>query len=82
MLLMISLQELVQHLMQYTAEGCNLDCLHPVQEVLDALCGGKKGQFAVEMENWFESYSDTRGIKAKAFCPMSSFAPHLHIICI
>jgi hypothetical protein len=60
-------KELVEHLLQFTGEGLNLDCLHPAQYVLDCLCGPHKGQFATQLENWYESYADFRGIKPKAF---------------
>ena len=66
--------------MNYTGDGTNLDCIHPVQDVLDALSGDNRRQYAVHLESWFESYSEARGIKAKAFTPMSSFVTHLHII--
>ena len=58
-------KELVEHLLQFTGEGLNLDCLHPAQYVLDCLCGPHKGQFATQFENWYESYADFRGIKPK-----------------
>ena len=67
-------KELVDHLMQYTTEGLNLDCIHPVQTVVDCLCGPHKGQYATSIENWFESYADLRGIKPTAFSAMAGCA--------
>ena len=67
-------KELVEHLLQFSTEGLNLDCLHPAQYVLDCLCGPQKGQFATQLENWYESYADFRGIKSKAFQATGSTA--------
>ena len=61
-------KELVDHLLQFTTEGLNLDCLHPVQTVVDCLCGAHKGQYATALENWYETYADYRGHKSTTFC--------------
>ena len=34
-----TLKELLDFIMGFTAEGGNLDCLHPAQAVVDCLCG-------------------------------------------
>ena len=62
----------MEHVSQYMTDGTNLDCLHPVQDALDALCGPSAQQFPIHMENWFEAYAEHRGIKDKAFAPMTS----------
>ena len=60
--------------MQYTTEGLNLEWAHPMQTVVDCLCGPRKGQYATAIENWFESYADLRGIKPIAFSAMANCA--------
>ena len=67
-----ALQDLISHLALYTAEGGNLDCLHPAQCVLDALCGENKDAYAQQLQDWFEVYADKRGLQAKMFKPLSS----------
>ena len=68
----VLIQEIVDHLTQFMTDGTNLDCLRPVQDALDAVCGPHGHQFSIQMENWFEAYAEHRGIKEKAFAPMSS----------
>lgn len=69
-----SMEELLDYVMSFTAEGENLDCAHPAQPVLDYLCGDNASTYATEVETFFEAYSEMRGIKSKAFKPMTACA--------
>lgn len=55
----------------HSMEGGNIDCLHPAQSVVDAMCGENQEGYANQLEDWFETYASKRGIKAKAFKPMN-----------
>ena len=46
----------------FTVEGGNLDCFHPVQSVLDALCMDRKNHYADLLNEWFKGYSEWRKI--------------------
>ena len=57
-------QELVNHVLLYTADGGNLDCIHPVQLVLD--CFWKedhRDHYAQQLESWFRNYHSMRNLK-------------------
>ena len=56
-------------------ENGNIDCLHPVQCVVDALCGENRDGYAQQLENWFDAYATKRGMKAKMFKPTSGCVP-------
>ena len=75
-----SQQDLIGHTALYTVEGGNLDCVHPAQCVLDALCGDNKDAYAQQLQNWFESYADKRGLKAKMFKPLTSCVSWLMVL--
>ena len=60
-------------------EGENIECLHPVQAVLDALCGENKATYAKQLETWFEEYTKLRGIQGKAFKPLTACAAWLQM---
>ena len=49
----------------------NLDCDHPAQAVLDALCGDNAATYGQQLEDFFASYADMRGNKSKMFKPLS-----------
>lgn len=63
-------KEMLQHVMSFT-DG-NLDCEHPAQAVLDALCGDNAGTYGQQLEDFFESYADMRGLKSKMFKPLKA----------
>ena len=70
--------------MGFTAEDGNIDCIHPAQSVLDLLRGTSNGNYAQQLESFFESYADMRGLKTKMFKPMNScvynlVGPEFHI---
>ena len=56
----------------FTADGGNIDCIHPVQEVVDRLCGDEKLAQAHRLETWFEGYANMRGTTARTFKPLKS----------
>ena len=64
-------QDLIQHVALHTMEGGNIDCLHPAQSVVDAMCGENQEGYANQLEDWFERYASKSGIKGKAFKPMT-----------
>ena len=66
------IQDLINHMMLFTADGGNIDCVHPVQEVVDRLCGDDKLTHAHKLETWFESYANMRGTTARTFKTLSS----------
>lgn len=49
-------------MMLFTMEGGNLDCLHPVQAVLDALCMDRNSYYAGLLNDWFERYAEWRKV--------------------
>ena len=54
----------MNHVLLYTADGGNLDCIHPVQLVLD--CFGKedhRDHYAQQLESWFRNYHSMRNLK-------------------
>ena len=63
-------EEMLQHIMSF-ADG-NLDCDHPAQAVLDALCGNNAATYGQQLEDFFESYADMRGLKSKMFKPLKA----------
>lgn len=67
-----AVQDLVKHIMLFTAEGGNIDCVHPVQTVVEHLCGDQKTAYAQKIEDWFESYAKMRGNVPRTFKPMSA----------
>lgn len=68
---------MVNHITLYSTEGCNLDCAHPAQLVLDALCGDNKDAYAQQLQDWFDAYSTKRGTKNKGFKTIESCVPQL-----
>lgn len=49
----------------FTADGGNIDCVHPVQIVLDVFTGENKEHYAKKVEDWFNNYFDHRGLSFK-----------------
>ena len=47
-------QDLVNHVALHSIEGGNIDCLHPAQSVVDAMCGENRDGYAHQLEDWFE----------------------------
>ena len=39
--------------------------------MVDAMCGENQEGYANQLEDWFERYASKRGIKGKAFKPMT-----------
>ena len=64
----------MNHILKFTADGGNIDCIHPVQTVVDRLCGDDKDSQALKLEAWFEAYANMRGITAKSFKALQSCA--------
>lgn len=58
--------------MSFSSQGCNLDCIHPAESVLDFLCGPNCMTYAAQLESFFDAYADMRGIKSKMFKPLKS----------
>ena len=65
-------QEILDYIMSFSAEGGNIDCIHPAQSVLDFLCGPNCMTYAAQLEAFFDAYADMRGIKSKMFKPLKS----------
>ena len=66
-----TIEEILDYVMGFTSDG-NLDCAHPVQAVLDCLCGDNAATYAGQLESFFGCYADMRGNRAKMFKPSSS----------
>lgn len=62
----------------FTAEGGNLDCIHPAQAVIDAICSDHKMFYAEQLEKWFASYGTWRG--QNLFKPMSDAVAGLNFV--
>ncbi len=73
-------QDIVNHMALHSIEGGNIDYLHPAQSVVDAMCGENRDGYAHQLEDWFEVYASKRGIKAKAFKPLTLCASWTNII--
>ena len=68
------MQELIQHVLLFTADAGNIDGVHPVQIVLDCFTGKDKEHFAATVESWFKNYYALRGLPFKplADCVLGS----------
>ena len=66
------IKEILDYIMGFSAEGGNIDCIHPAQCILDFLCGANNLTYATQLESFFEGYAAMRGIKSKIFKPLKS----------
>ena len=56
---------MLDHVLLFTADGGNIDGLHPVQLVLDLLNGPNRDFYAKKVEEWFKNYMGLRGLPFK-----------------